>query len=115
MVKVEGKTTKHFIPILIDPRSTHTYVTPKNVGVCLLKKKKHNKSSLVQLDMGRKRKVSEVVEEFPIELNKLFNTVDFNVLPLGSYDDIIGMDWVERHSLSKVQCYNKVLECIDGE
>ena len=37
-----------------------------------------------------------------------------NVLPLGSYDVLIGMDWLEQHK-SKVDCFNKVIECVDGK
>ena len=33
-----------------------------------------------------------------------------NVLPLGSYDVLIGMDWLEAHRV-KLDCYNKTFEC----
>ena len=62
--------------------------------------------------MGTKRKVSEVVKECPIELNGLFTKADLNILPLGSYDTLIDMDWLEQHR-AKVGCYNKVVECLD--
>ena len=42
-----------------------------------------------------KRKVSEVVEKFPLVMNGLVTCVDLNVLPLGSYDVLIGMDWLD--------------------
>ena len=32
-----------------------------------------------------------------------------NVLPLGSYDVLIGMDWLETHRV-KLDCYNKYFE-----
>ena len=31
LVEVEGKIAKQSIPILIDPQSTHSYITPKIV------------------------------------------------------------------------------------
>ena len=37
-----------------------------------------------------------------------------NFLPLGSYDALIGMDWLEKNR-DKVDCCEKVLECIDDE
>ena len=40
--------------------------------------------------------------------------VDLNVLPLGSYDVLIGMDWLEDHRV-KLDCYNKMFECMDEE
>ena len=37
-----------------------------------------------------------------------------NSLPLGSYDILIGMDWLEVHKV-KLDCYNKTFECMDEE
>ena len=34
-----------------------------------------------------------------------------NVLPLGSYDVIIGMDWLEAHK-AKLDCYTKTLNAL---
>ena len=70
---------------------------------------KHRKSRLVQLGTGTKRKVSEVVEKCPLVMNGLNTWVDLNVLLLGSYDVLIGMDWLEDHQV-KLDCYNKNFE-----
>ena len=37
-----------------------------------------------------------------------------NVLPLGSYDVLIGMDWLEDRRV-KLNYYNKTFECMDEE
>ena len=91
---------------MIDPGSTHSYITPRVVDICAFKKVKHIKSWLVQLATGTKRKVSEVAEKFPLAMNGLISCVDLNVLPLGSYDILIGMHWLEDHRV-KLNCYNK--------
>ena len=82
--------------------------------MCAFKKVKHRKSWLVQLATRTKRKVSELVEECPLVMNGLITCVDLNVLPLGSYDVLIGMDWLESHRVT-LDCYNKDLECLDEE
>ena len=82
--------------------------------VCALRKVKHRKSWLVHLAIGTKRKVNEVVEKCPLVMNGLITCVDLNVLPLGSYDVLIKMDWLEAHRV-KLDCYNKVFECLDEE
>ena len=69
---------------------------------------------LVQLATGTKRKVSEVVGKFPLVMDELVTCVDLNVLPLGSYDVLIGMDWLEAHRVN-LDCYNKTFECMDEE
>ena len=71
MVEVEGKIAEQSISILIDPGSTHSYITPRVVDNCSFKKVKHRKSWLVQLATGTKRKVSEVVEKCPLVMNGL--------------------------------------------
>jgi len=102
------------ISILIDPGSIHSYIHPKIVESCSLEKSKHGKSWLVQLATGTKRKVSEVVEKCPLMLNDLPSQAELNVLPLGSYDILISMDWLDVHK-SKLYCYNKIVECIYDE
>ena len=61
-----------------------------------------------------KRKFSEVVEKFPFVMDGLVTYANLNVLPLGSYDIVIGMDWLEAHRV-KLDCYNKTFECMDEE
>ena len=45
-------------------------------------------------------------------MNGLNTCVDSNVLLLGSYDVLIGMDWLEAHR-KRLDCYNKNFECMD--
>ena len=42
-----------------------------------------------------------------------FNTqVDLNILPLGYYDLLIGMDWLEKHRIL-LNCYDKSFSGVD--
>ena len=92
MVELEGQIVEQNVSVLIDPRSTHSYITRGLVEMCTLKKLKNRKSWLVQLATGTKRKVSDMVDKFPLVMNGLVTCVDLNVLPLGSYDVLTGMD-----------------------
>jgi hypothetical protein len=60
----------------------------------------------VQLATGEKRKINEMFKEFPMEMNGLHTKVDFNIIPLGSYDFLIGMDSLDEHQVV-LECYNK--------
>ena len=82
--------------------------------VCALRKAKHIKSWLVHLATGTKRKVNEVVEKCPLVMNGLSACIDLNVLPLNSYDVLIGMDWLEDHRMN-LDYYNKNFKCMNGE
>jgi hypothetical protein len=37
-----------------------------------------------------------------------------NILPLGSYDLLIGMDWLATYK-ARLDCYHKTLECVGEE
>ena len=114
MVEVAGKIAMESFSILINPGSTHIYITPRVVDIRAFKKLKHRKYWLVQIATGTKRKVSEVVEKFPLVMSGLVACVDLNVLSLGSCDVLIRMDWLEAHRV-KLQFYNKTFECMDEE
>ena len=94
MVEVKGKVVEQSVTVLIDPGSTHSYITPRIVEICAFKKLKHRKSWLVKIAIGTKRKVSEVVERCPLVMDGLFTYASLSVLPLGSYDILIGMHWL---------------------
>ena len=69
VTKVARKITNQSVSVLTDPGSTHSYITPRVVEICAFKKLKHIKSWLVQLATGTKRKISEVVEKFPLVMD----------------------------------------------
>ena len=97
MDEVEGKIVEQFVSVLIDLGSTHSYITLRIVDICAFKKLKHNKPWLFQLGTRTKRKVSKVVDKCPLVMDGLVTYADLNVLPLGSYDILIGMNWLEMH------------------
>jgi hypothetical protein len=47
-------------------------------------------------------------------MNGLNTKVDVNIILLGSYDFLIGMDWLEKHHVV-LDCYNKKITCLDEE
>ena len=55
-----------------------------------------------------------MVEKCPLVMNGWVTCVDLNVLPLGSYDVLIGMDWLEAHRV-KLDSYHKTFECMEEE
>jgi predicted aspartyl protease len=114
MIEVEGKIDNHPIAILIDSGASHSYINANIVEIFHLQRSKHKKSWLVQLATGAKRKINELVKDCQIDMNGLNTKVDVNIIPLGSYDCLIGMDWLEKHHVV-LDCYNKTITCLDEE
>ena len=72
-------------------------MTPRFVDMCTLSKSKNIISWLVQIAPTTNNKVSKVVKKCPLVMDGLVTHANLNVLPLGSYDVLIGMNWLEAH------------------
>ena len=114
MVEVEGKLNQIPISILIDPGASLSYISPDLVENCKLLVENFAKSWLVQLATGAKRKVISFVKNCAVTMDQFETFVKLNVLPLGSYDILIGMDWLEQHRLI-LNCYDKTFTCINND
>jgi hypothetical protein len=79
-----------------------------------LPRSKHGKYWLVQLATGAKRKVVELVKSCPVDMKGLSTKEYLNILPLGSYDCIIGMDWLDQHHVV-LDCHKKAFTCLNEE
>ena len=84
MIQVEGKIDNYPIEILIDYGASYSYTNSKFIERFHLQRSKHKKYWLVQLAIGAKRKINELVKYCPIDMNGLSTKVDVNIIPLGS-------------------------------
>jgi hypothetical protein len=114
MIEIEGKIDNQPMAILIDYGVIHSYIDPDLVEIFKLKRCKHEISWLFQLAIGTKRKTSELVKVCPINMNGVNTKAGLNIIPLGSYDCLIGMDWLVKHH-DVLYCYNKDLTYLDEE
>ena len=61
-----------------------------------------------------KWKVLEIVKDCEVNLNGFPMKLNLNILPLGSYDILIGMDWLEWNHVM-LDFLHKSILCIDSE
>jgi hypothetical protein len=114
LIEVEGKLNNQTIVILIDSGASQSYLYPEMVEIFHFPRRKIGKSWLVYLTTGAKRKFNEVVKACPMDMNGLGNMEDFNIIPLGSYELLIGMDWWYQHH-AILDYYNNEFTCLDEE
>lgn len=95
MAKLEGKISNHPVSSLIDLSASLSYASPRIFYLCHLKSLKFRNPWLVQLATGAKRRVSAKKEHCEIKLVGKQIKIDLNILPLGPYDVLIGMNWLE--------------------
>jgi hypothetical protein len=114
MIEVEGMINDHAFTILTDSGPSHSYIDPKVVEELQFPRCKHEKSWLVYLATRTKRKVVELVKSCPLGMNGMNTKEDLNIFPLGSYDYLIGMDWLDQHH-SILDFHNKAFTFVDEE
>ena len=66
----------------------------------------------VELATGSKVAVDSLVSGCVLDLGCFTTIVDLCILPLGSYDIILGMDWLATHQENK-GCQHKLVQCVD--
>jgi len=69
---------------------------------------------MVQLATGMKRKVVNYVKDYEMIMSGFKTQIELNFLPLGSYDVLIGMDWLENHKVV-LNCFDKTFTCLNEE
>ena len=72
------------------------------------------KSWLVELVIATKIKVVSYVENCEIFMSQFKTWAKLNVLPLGSYDVLIGMDWLEKRKVI-LNYFKKTFTCLDDK
>jgi hypothetical protein len=114
IVELEGMITNHLVSILIDLGYNLTYVAPHTIDKCKMQPIIHVKSWLVQLATRTKRKVAKVIPVCQFIMSGFPTQVTLTILPLVSYDFLIGMDWLASYK-TKLDYYHKNLECVNEE
>jgi hypothetical protein len=66
------------------------------------------------MDLGEKQAVGPNVDNFLVELGVCTTRLKLYVTSLGTYDRIIGMDWLEAQR-AMVDCFVKRVLCVDDE
>ena len=61
-----------------------------------------------------KEKIISFVKNCAVTVDQFETSVKLNALPLGSYDLLIGMDWLEQHRVV-LNCFDKTFTCINSD
>jgi hypothetical protein len=55
---------------------------------------------------------NEIVKDYPLDMNGISTIANLNITPLGSYDVLIGMDWLDVHHVV-LYFHNKTFTFLD--
>jgi hypothetical protein len=113
---VESSCTLNHInvKILFDFGSTDSFISPSALEKSGLAAYEHGDFKQVKMASGEKQAVGPSVDNCIVDLGVCTTRLKVYVTALGTYDLIIGMDWLEAHR-ALVDCFAKRVFCVDDE
>ncbi|GKB90759.1 putative reverse transcriptase domain-containing protein [Tanacetum coccineum] len=99
----------HFVTVLFDSGADFSFVSTKFAPLLNVKPSIVNPGYVIEVADGKKVEVDRIIRDCKLELGgSLFS---INLIPLGhgSFDVIVGMDWLSQHK-AVIVCHEKVVE-----
>ncbi|GJW77572.1 putative reverse transcriptase domain-containing protein, partial [Tanacetum coccineum] len=106
----------HFATVLFDSGADFSFISTKFVPILNMKPNIANPGYVIEIADGKKVKVDRIIRGCKLELGSSLFTIDLIPLGHGSFDVIVGMDWLS-HNKAVIVCHEKVVEIplVDGE
>jgi len=102
------------LKILFDTAAMDSFISSYALNKCGLAARKQNDFRQVEMASGELQSIDLSVEECKIDLGICSTKLKVYVTALGTYNLVIGMDWLEAHQ-AWVNCYGKIILCINDE
>lgn len=103
VIESAGIIQGSLVTVLFDCGATDSFISPFCVECCGLVAISQEVSWEVELASGARVAVSSMVRSCSIQIGDMFTMTDLRITPLGSYDVVLGMDWLYAHS-AKMDC-----------
>jgi hypothetical protein len=94
---------KQCVRALIDPGSTHSYISVPNLEGLGLSSELLDYEVEVSNPLGQSVRVNSIYRNCPLAVGGLIFTADLLKMPFREFDVILGMDWLHRHDV-KLEC-----------
>jgi hypothetical protein len=114
MLETSGTVVDQTLSILIDPGATESFISGAALKRIKVKAVEQDEFSFVEMASGAKQKVGGKVTGCTLNLGEFVTRANLYVMILGSYDVVIGMDWLESHEVI-LNCKMKRLSLVDDE
>ena len=115
MVVESSYTLNHInVKILFDYGATDSFISPSALERSGLAAYEHDEFKQVEMASGEKQEVGPSVYNCIIDLGVCTTRFKVYVIALGTYDLIIGMEWLESHR-AMVDCFAKRALCVDDD
>jgi hypothetical protein len=114
VVESSGTLNHINVKILFDSGATDSFISPSALEKSGLAAYEHDDFKQVEMASGEKQAVGPSVDNCIVDLGVCTTRLKVYVTALGTYDLIIGMDWLAAHR-ALVDCFAKRVFCVDDE
>ena len=114
MVETIGSIRGISLSVLFDSGAIDSFISLSIVSKCKLDAMKQYHGWQVELASGIKVSTGSVVHKCGLSLGSFDTIVDLRVIPLGSYDVVLGMEWLGSHRAS-IDCRKKIIMSQDDQ
>ncbi|GJS84651.1 putative reverse transcriptase domain-containing protein [Tanacetum coccineum] len=98
----------HYATVLFDSGADFSFISTSFAPLLNVKSSFVNPGYLIEVADGKKVEVDRVIRNCKLELGTSLFTIDLIPLGHGSFDVIVGMDWLSEHK-AEIVCHEKVV------
>ncbi|GJR12344.1 putative reverse transcriptase domain-containing protein [Tanacetum coccineum] len=99
----------HFVTVLFDSRADFSFISTKFAPLLNVKPSIANPGYVIEVADGKKVEVDSIFRDCKLELGSSLFSINLIPLGYGSFDMIVGMDWLSQHK-AVIVCPEKVEE-----
>ncbi|GKA62756.1 putative reverse transcriptase domain-containing protein [Tanacetum coccineum] len=99
----------HFVTILFDSGADFSFISTEFAPLLNVKPSIMNPGYVIEVADGKKVEVDRIICDCKLELGSSLFSINLIPLGHGSFDVIIGMDWLSQHK-AVIVCHDKVVE-----
>eukprot|EP00253_Pinus_taeda_P009074 PITA_09074 len=109
-IAVESASMINNIPlaVLIDLGAIDSFISPSTILRCGLTAHEKSNFRMVEMASGSQQSVGSMVKYCSVNIGGCDTKMNLYSTTLGTYDLIVGMDWLESHK-AILDCYNKTI------
>ncbi|GJY17276.1 putative reverse transcriptase domain-containing protein [Tanacetum coccineum] len=99
----------HFVTILFDLGADFSFISTEFAPLLNVKPSIVNPGYVIEVADGKKVEVDRIIRDYKLELGSSLFSINLIPLGHGSFDVIVGMDWLSQHK-AVIVCHEKVVE-----
>ncbi|GKB10349.1 putative reverse transcriptase domain-containing protein [Tanacetum coccineum] len=99
----------HLVTILFDSGADFSFISTKFAPLLNVKPSIVNPGYVIEVADGKKVEVDRIIRDCKLELESSLFSINLIPLGHGSFDVIVGMDWLSQHK-GFIVCHEKVVE-----